>query len=119
MPSSTPERTAAHDPAAHDAAAHDAAARFAVLAAEVQALAAEALAGDRTAGISDETLQLLLTAGIRLFAAKTEFERRYFSPLTSTSAVTATDAAVLVTELLRAVDLNLFDLSMWASRPRD
>jgi hypothetical protein len=23
-----------------------------------------------------------------------------------------------VTELLRAVDLNLFDLSMWASRPR-
>jgi len=23
-----------------------------------------------------------------------------------------------VTELLRAADLNLFDLSMWASRPR-
>ena len=95
------------------------ASRLAAAASVAHALAIAALASDRTAAIPDETLQLLLTAGIRLFAAKTEHERRYFSPLTSASAVTATDAAVLVTELLRAVDLNLFDLSMWASRPRD
>ena len=95
------------------------AAALADAASKAHALSLAALAGDRTAAISDETLQHLLTAGIRLFAAKTEHERRYFSPLTSATAVTPTDAAVLVTELLRAVDLNLFDLSMWASRPRD
>ena len=108
MSSSTPDTAAATE-----------AANLAAAARTAHDLAVAALAGDRTAAISDETLQHLLTAGIRLFAAKTEHERRYFSPLTSSTAVTPTDAAVLVTELLRAVDLNLFDLSMWASRPRD
>jgi hypothetical protein len=40
--------------------------------------------------------------------------------VTAGDAVTPTDAAVMVTELLQAVNLNLFDLSMWATgRPRD
>jgi hypothetical protein len=83
------------------------------------AAAEKALADDTTAGISDAAVQQLLTAGTRLFARKVELEGRYFSPLTAPDAATATDAAVLMTELMRAVDLNLFDLSMWASRPRD
>jgi len=33
--------------------------------------------------------------------------------------ISATDVAVLTVELMHVVDLNLFDLSMWASRPRD
>ena len=94
-------------------------ARLSAAALEAQHLATAVLSGDRTAAIPDEAVQQLLTAGIRLFAAKVELERRYFSPLTSSDAVTATDTATLVTELLRAVNLNLFDLSMWAARPRD
>jgi hypothetical protein len=82
------------------------------------AAAEQALSADATSQVSDRAVQELLTAGIRLFARKTELERRYFSPLTPEGA-TATDAAVLMTELMRAVDLNLFDLSMWAARPRD
>ena len=72
-----------------------------------------------TAEISDDAVQQLLTAGTRLFARKVERELRYFPPLTARDAVTPTDAAVMVTELLHTVNLNLFDLSMWAGRPRD
>jgi hypothetical protein len=96
----------------------DAVARLKAAAGESFAAAHEALAADATKEIPDEAVQQLLTAGIRLFARKMEMERRYFSPLTGHDAVTATEGAMLMTELMRAVDLNLFDLSMWASRPR-
>lgn len=89
------------------------------LSAQALAIADAAISGERTREISDEAVQQLITAGARLFALKVEHERRYFSPLTSPEALTATEAATIVTEILRAVNLNLFDLSMWASRPRD
>jgi hypothetical protein len=100
-------------------AAGSPAARFAVAASAALAAAEEALAQESTSDISDAAVQQLLTAGTRLFARKVERERRYFSPLTGSDSVTPTDAAVMVTELLQAVNLNLFDLSMWAGRPRD
>ena len=76
------------------------------------------LANGDTAGVSDRAVQQLLTAGTCLFARKTDEEQRYFPPLTAPDAATATDVAVTVTDLLRAVNLNLFDLAMWANRPR-
>lgn len=95
------------------------AARLSAAAGEALAAAERALAAEATAAIPDEAVQRLLTAGTRLFARKVEQEGRYFLPLTGRDAATATDVAVLVTEMLRAVNLNLFDLSMWADRPRD
>ncbi len=81
--------------------------------------AAEAvLANGATAEVSDLAVQRLLTAGTRLFAAKAEQENRSFPPLTGPDAATATDVAVTVTDLLRAVNLNTFDLAMWSNRPR-
>lgn len=82
--------------------------------------AEKALAGEGggSGEISDETVQLLLTAGARLFAKKLELECRYFDPFTAPNAVTATDVASTVCEMLRAADLNTFDLSMWFHRPR-
>jgi len=77
-----------------------------------------ALANDTTGEVSDLAVQRLLTAGTRLFARKAELENRYFPPLTSPDAATATDVAVTVTDLLRAVNLNTFDLAMWSTRPR-
>jgi hypothetical protein len=94
----------------------DAPARLQALAQEVTALADAALAAERTADIPDEAVQKLLTAATRLFAHKIENEQRYFLPLTSRDAATPTEAAVLITEMMRAVNLNLFDLSMWAGR---
>ena len=77
-----------------------------------------ALANDATAEISDLAVQRLMTAGTRLFARKAEQENRYFSPLTGPDAATATDVAITVTDLLRSVNLNTFDLAMWSNRPR-
>ena len=93
--------------------------RLDAAAREASAAAIETLAAGTTERIPDEAVQQLLTAGMKLFARKMELEGRYFSPITGPDAVTATEGAMLMTELMRAVDLNLFDLSMWAARPRD
>jgi hypothetical protein len=73
---------------------------------------------EETGAVPDEAVQQLLTAGTRLFARKVDVEDRYYLPVTGRQAVTATEVVVTVNELIRTVDLNLFDLSMWASRPR-
>jgi hypothetical protein len=88
------------------------AARTALAAAE------KALDEGTTEAIDDETVQRLLTAGTRLFANKVEMEDRFFAPFTSAEAVTATDVVMTVTDMLRAVNLNTFDLAMWFRRPR-
>jgi hypothetical protein len=93
----------------------DASAAARVEAASLAAVAAaeQALADGETAHISDEAVQRLITAGTRLYAHKVEQERRAFSPLPSPAAVTATEAVVLLSGMLRALNLSLFDLSMW------
>jgi hypothetical protein len=88
-------------------------------ATDAWALATQALVEGRACDVPDEVIQQLLAAGVRLFAQKVDEERRYFSPVPEGSGLTATDVAVVSVELMRTVDLNLFDLSMWASRPRD
>ena len=85
---------------------------------KVFAVAEKALNEGTTDQISDEAVQRLLTAGSRLYANKTEMEDRFFLPILSAESATATDIVVTVTELLRAVDLNTFDLAMWFRRPR-
>lgn len=80
--------------------------------------AEKALAEGTTDQISQETVQRLLTAGARLFANKIEMEEKFFLPFTSREATTATDVVVTVSEMLRAVNLNTFDLAMWFRRPR-
>jgi len=90
---------------------------FSTLATRVTAATEAALAADPRA-VPDAAVQALLAAGLRLYAWKVEMEQRHFLPIATREAITPTDAAVTVTELLRAVNLNLFDLSMWAGRPR-
>lgn len=91
----------------------------AVAAAAVWEAAAQALAEGIPERFSDETVQQLMTAAVKLFAAKVEKEERFFRPLLpGPELVTATDVVVTVSEILRAVNLNTFDLNMWFSRPR-
>jgi hypothetical protein len=85
------------------------------LAEAVDQVLAEELSGQ----ISDAAVQRILTAGTRLFARKAEIERRDFSPFTSADAATATDAVTVMGGMLEAVNLSVFDLSMWVDgRPR-
>ena len=79
----------------------------------------EAVEAGETQKFSDETVQKLMTAAVKLFAAKVEQEDRFFSPLLDPGKlVTPTDVVVTVSEILRAVNLNTFDLAMWFNRPR-
>ncbi len=91
-------------------------------AAAAQAIfqaALEAVEAGETESFSDETVQQLMTAAVKLFAAKVEREDRFFSPILGPGeVVTPTDVVVAVSEILRAVNLNTFDLAMWFNRPR-
>lgn len=98
---------------------HPAAARLEAAALALASAADELLAADAAGQASDAAVQRALTAGTRLFARKVEMERRDFSPFTSADAVTATDAVVVMGAMLEAVNLSVFDLSMWVDgRPR-
>lgn len=65
--------------------------------------------------VSDEAVMHLMSAAIRLYAAKTDGEERTFRPLTGErdEAVTATEALTAVSEILRALNLSPMELALW------
>lgn len=81
--------------------------------------ALKALAEGATEQVSAETVQKLLAAGAKLYCRKLTEEDEYFPPFREQDVVTATEAVVAIAEMMRAADLNTFDLAMWMSRPHD
>jgi hypothetical protein len=79
--------------------------------------ALKALNEGNTEAVSAETVQKLLTAGAKLYCRKLTDEDTYFPPFRAEDVVTATEAVVAIAEMMRAADLNTFDLAMWMSRP--
>ena len=80
--------------------------------------AAQTALADSTVGdISDEAIQKLMTAAAKLYCAKLAEEQGYFGPFLENEVVTATESVVAIAEIMRAADLNTFDLAMWMSRP--
>jgi hypothetical protein len=67
--------------------------------------------------VADAELERVLTAALRLYAAKVDLDGESISPVTA-DKLTPTDVVVSVTAIVRAVGLNLWDLSMWFQRPR-
>ena len=69
------------------------------------------LAEGRAADVADETIQRLLLAAVRLFAAKRDAGARLaaFPP----NAATATEVAVTAVGMTEAVNLELFELALW------
>ena len=87
-------------------------------AADAAFAAAKAALADATVGdISDEAIQKLMRAAAKLYCAKLTEDQGYFGPFLDSEIVTATEAVVAIAEIMRAVDLNTFDLAMWMSRP--
>lgn len=78
----------------------------------------EALLADEAHRISDEAVARLLTAAVKLYARKTDGERRTFRPLGSDSddCVTATEALTAVTEMLRCLNLGPVEFALWSRR---
>ena len=79
------------------------------------AAAERALSSGQPGQVSDAALERVLTAAVRLYAAKAETDTPPAQAITP-SAVTPTDVVVTVSDLIRAAGLNLWDVSMWFNR---
>jgi len=87
------------------------------LGADFIEAAERALSAGRPEQVSDADLEGVMTAAIRLYAAKAEVAEQPAVPV-SKQRVTPTDIVVTVSGLIRAVGLNLWDVSMWFNRER-
>jgi len=101
----------AEDLRAASVGAPAAAARAFVTAAQA------AIAEDDHVSISDADLEAVMTAAVKLYCARAETTRQLPPPL-SEQQVTPTEVVVVASEMIRVVDLNPFDLSMWYRRAR-
>jgi len=79
--------------------------------------AEQALASGDPSKVSDAELERVLTAAVRLYAAKAESDAPPVQAVTPAS-VTPTDIVVAVTGIIRSAGLNLWDVSMWFNRSR-
>jgi hypothetical protein len=61
---------------------------------------------------SPDEVQELIERAIKLYAASCEDGRR-FPPLADADRVTATEVALLCSQLLKAADIAPFELAMW------
>ncbi len=67
--------------------------------------------------ITDKALQSVLTAAVKIYAAKVEQRGHDVAPFTP-GAVTATETVVTACGMIRAADLNMFDVAIWFHRPQ-
>jgi len=80
------------------------------------AAARDALKRGEPDAISDKTLQQVLTAAVKVYAAKVERRGHDVVPFPQ-HAVTATETVVTACAMIRAADLNMFDVAIWFHRP--
>lgn len=73
-------------------------------------------AAESLANLSEQALRGLVSATIRLYAAASEAAPADIDPLED--EVSTTDAVVMACALLKARELNPFDLALWFSRTR-
>jgi len=86
------------------------------LGADFVEVAGHALAAGRLEAVSDADLERIMTAAVRLYAAKAE-QGSAARPVTP-ELVTPTDIVVTVSALIRSAGLNLWDVSMWFNRAK-
>ena len=91
-------------------------ARTDVKPADFCAAARDALKRGEPDAISDKTLQQVLTAAVKVYAAKVERRGHDVVPFPQ-DAVTATETVVTACAMIRAADLNMFDVAIWFHRP--
>src|ERR1700757_4829129 len=84
--------------------------------ADFCAAARDALKRGEPDAISDKTLQQVLTAAVKVYAAKVERRGHDVAPFPH-NAVTATESVVAACGMIRAADLNMFDVAIWFHRP--
>ncbi len=76
---------------------------------------ADSLKHGDLSSISDEALQELLSEAVRVFSAKRQEQRTKISAFPRNSEVTATDVSITALSMLKAADLQVFELGLWQS----
>lgn len=71
----------------------------------------EVVAAGRTDALTQEELQRLVCATVKLYAAKFEAESGF--PAVPYASINATEAMMTATALLKAANLNVFELGLW------
>lgn len=66
--------------------------------------------------IPDAALRRVLTTAVKAYAAKVEAAEGEFAPFEA-DQVTATETAIAACAMIRAAELNPFDIAMWFGRP--
>ena len=102
------------EPASQDHGIMESSAAALRLAAELE----RALAEGRPDVLTPEALQALIAATCRIYSARTEAGEQ-FLPLPERSQVMDTDVMVMASALLRAVNLQVFEIGMgqsWTGR---
>jgi hypothetical protein len=84
-------------------------------AANFATLAAAALRRGEPDAIPDDLLRKTLAAAVKVYAAKAERRGGALAPFAD-GEVTATESVVAACALIRAADLNMFDVAMWFHR---
>jgi hypothetical protein len=84
--------------------------------ADFCAAARDALKRGEPDAIPDKTLQQVLSAAVKVYAAKVERRGHDVVPFPQ-HAVTATETVVTACGMIRAADLNMFDVAIWFHRP--
>jgi hypothetical protein len=84
-------------------------------APDFTARAERALASGELDAVTDAELARVMTAAMRLYAAKAESDHPPPSPI-EPETVTPTEVVVTVSDMIRAAGLNLWDVSMWFQR---
>ena len=82
------------------------------------AVADDAIRNGSPDAVPDEILQRVFSAAVRLYAAKWE-DRAVELPPFGDRPVNATEAVTAICAIMRAADLNFFDLQMWYRRARN
>jgi hypothetical protein len=72
----------------------------------------EQLAREQGGAVSEETVQRLLAAAVRLYAAHAE-QASGTPAFAPDSDITATEVAMTCTAMLEAVEVEVFELGMW------
>ncbi len=65
--------------------------------------------------ISDAELGAMLSSLVSLYAARAETLERFPPPI-DPAKVTPTETLITISEMIRTIDVNMFDLSMWHER---
>jgi hypothetical protein len=87
------------------------AAELARLAEQIREIAERLHRAGSGPEVADEAVQALLTAGVQLYVQKRIAEQE-LKPFPE-NTVTATDVSIVTTAMLEAVDLQLFELTLW------